>query len=67
MSIFSKTCKYAMRAVFHIAPKTEVGGKVGVKEIALGINLSKHSCLILQNLCRRGLINKQKGQTMESI
>ena len=34
MSVFSKTCEYAMGIVFFIAHRTASGGKVGIKEIA---------------------------------
>lgn len=34
MGIFSKTCEYAVRAVFYIAQSSQEGRKVGIKEIA---------------------------------
>ncbi len=62
MSIFSKTCEYAMRAVFYIASNTVDGHRVGLKEIASKIDspdffLAK----ILQDLTRKGLICSAKG------
>jgi Rrf2 family protein len=62
MGIFSKTCEYAMRAVFFIAHKTAEGGRVGIKEIAVGIDSPEHFLAkILQDLSRRGVIQSAKG------
>ncbi|MDO3627186.1 Rrf2 family transcriptional regulator [Mucilaginibacter sp. BT774] len=62
MGIFSKTCEYAMRAVFFIAHKTAGGGRVGIKEVALGIDSPEHFLAkILQDLSRRGVIQSAKG------
>lgn len=62
MGIFSKTCEYAMRAVFFIAHKTDSGGRVGIKEIANGINSPEHFLAkILQDLSRRGIVQSMKG------
>jgi Rrf2 family protein len=62
--IFSKTCEYAIRAVLFIAQKTEDGGKVGIKEIAKGID-SPESFIakILQDLSRKGFVLSAKGPT----
>jgi len=62
MSIFSKTCEYAIRAVFFIAHKTADGGRVGIKEIATGIDSPEHFLAkILQDLSRRGIVQSIKG------
>jgi len=62
MGIFSKTCEYAMRAVFFIAHKTAEGGRVGIKEIAVGIDSPEpFLAKILQDLSRRGVIQSAKG------
>jgi Rrf2 family protein len=62
MSIFSKTCEYAIRAVFFIAHKTADGGRVGIKEIANGIDSPEHFLAkILQDLSRRGIVQSAKG------
>lgn len=62
MGIFSKTCEYAMRAVFFIAHRTADGGRVGIKEIATGIDSPEHFLAkILQDLSRRGVIQSAKG------
>ncbi|MGY0039387.1 RrF2 family transcriptional regulator [Pedobacter sp. NJ-S-72] len=62
MGIFSKTCEYAMRAVFFIAHRTADGGRVGIKEIASGIDSPEHFLAkILQDLSRRNIIKSAKG------
>lgn len=62
MGIFSKTCEYAVRAVFFIAHRTADGGRVGIKEIALGIDSPEHFLAkILQDLSRKNLIKSAKG------
>lgn len=62
MGIFSKTCEYAMRAVFFIAHRTADGGRVGIKEIAAGIGSPEHFLAkILQDLSRRNIIRSVKG------
>ena len=62
MAIFSKTCEYGIRAVFFIAHTTLDGRRVGIKEIAAGID-SPESFLakILQDLSRKGLVSSNKG------
>lgn len=62
MGIFSKTCEYAMRAVFYIAQKSEEGQKVGIREIAVHINSPEpFLAKILQKLSKDGLILSSKG------
>ncbi len=62
MGVFSKTCEYAIRAVFFIAHKTADGGRVGIKEIANGIDSPEHFLAkILQDLSRRGIVQSAKG------
>ncbi|MDN3550138.1 RrF2 family transcriptional regulator [Mucilaginibacter aquaedulcis] len=62
MAIFSKTCEYAIRAVFFIAHKTATGSRVGIKDIAQGIDSPEHFLAkILQDLSRKGLISSIKG------
>ncbi|HEY4198241.1 MAG TPA: Rrf2 family transcriptional regulator [Mucilaginibacter sp.] len=62
MGVFSKTCEYAIRAVFFIAHKTEHGGRIGIKEISNGIDSPEHFLAkILQDLSRKGLIQSVKG------
>ncbi|WP_183556763.1 RrF2 family transcriptional regulator [Mucilaginibacter sp. SP1R1] len=60
--MFSKTCEYAMRAVFFIAHKTTAGTRVGIKEISNGIDSPEpFLAKILQDLSRRGIIQSAKG------
>jgi len=62
MAIFSKTCEYAIRAVFYIAHKSAGGKKVGIKEVAAGIDSPElYLAKILQDLSRKGLISSAKG------
>jgi Rrf2 family protein len=62
MGIFSKTCEYAMRAVFFIAQRTANGGRVGIKEIAVNIDSPEpFLAKILQDLSKRGIIQSAKG------
>lgn len=62
MGVFSKTCEYAIRAVFFIAHKTADGGRVGIKEIANGIDSPEHFLAkILQDLSRKGIVQSAKG------
>jgi Rrf2 family protein len=62
MGIFSKTCEYAMRAVFFIAQRTADGGRVGIKEIAINIDSPEpFLAKILQDLSKRGIIQSAKG------
>jgi len=51
-----------MRAVFFIAHKTANGGRVGIKEIAMGIDSPEHFLAkVLQDLSRRGIVQSVKG------
>lgn len=62
MGFFSKTCEYAMRAVFYIASKSQNEQRVGIKEIAENINSPEHFLAkILQKLSREGVILSVKG------
>ncbi|WP_431211581.1 RrF2 family transcriptional regulator [Puia sp. P3] len=60
--MFSKACEYAIRALLFIAQKTCNGSKVGIREIAKGIDSPEHFIAkILQGLSRKGLVQSQKG------
>ncbi|WP_413668977.1 Rrf2 family transcriptional regulator [Mucilaginibacter sp. Mucisp86] len=62
MGIFSKTCEYAVRAVFFIAQHTADGSRVGIKEIAVNIDSPEpFLAKILQDLSKRGIIQSVKG------
>src|SRR5690606_19623102 len=60
--MFSKTCEYSIRAMIFIAQKSKNGNKVGIKEIARGIDSPEHFIAkILQELCRKRLLQSLKG------
>ena len=60
--MFSKTCEYAIRAMIFIAQRSHDGGKVGIREIAAGIDSPEHFIAkILQDLSRKGLVQSTKG------
>lgn len=60
--MFSKTCEYAIRAMIFIAQKSKDGQKVGIKEIAKGIDSPEHFIAkILQDLSRKNLVQSLKG------
>lgn len=60
--MFSKTCEYAIRAMIFIAQKSKEGNRVGIKEIAKGIDSPEHFIAkILQDLSRKQLVQSNKG------
>ncbi|MES2418527.1 MAG: Rrf2 family transcriptional regulator [Bacteroidota bacterium] len=60
--MFSKTCEYAIRAMIFIAQKSKNDNKVGIKEIAIGIDSPAHFIAkILQDLSKKGLVQSLKG------
>ena len=62
--MFSKSCKYGIRAVLYLAVNTKNGEKIGVKEIAENLNVPKpFLAKILQELSRHNLISSAKGPT----
>lgn len=62
MGVFSKTCEYAIRAALFIAHKTASGGRVGIREIAIGIDSPEpFLAKILQDLSRKGIVQSAKG------
>lgn len=62
MGFFSKTCEYAMRAVFYIACHSADGYRPGIKEIAENINSPEHFLAkILQKLSKNGIVSSIKG------
>jgi Rrf2 family protein len=62
MGIFSKTCEYAMRAVFFIAHRSNFGKRVGIKEISEGIDSPEpFLAKIMQDLSRKGIVQSVKG------
>lgn len=62
--MFSKTCEYAIRAMIFIARKSKAAAKVGIKEIAKGVDAPEFFIAkILQDLCRNGVLQSLKGPT----
>ncbi len=61
--MFSKTCKYAIRAMLYLAMHTDENNKLGVEDIALGLDVPKHFLAkILQELTRKKLASSSKGR-----
>jgi len=60
--IFSKTCEYAIRAMIYVAQHTRSGQRVGIKDIAKGIDSPEHFIAkILQDLSRKRIVQSAKG------
>ena len=60
--MFSKTCEYAIRALIFIAQKSKEGNRVGIKEIAAGIDSPEYFIAkILQDLSRKHFVQSAKG------
>jgi Rrf2 family protein len=60
--MFSKSCKYAIRASLLLALETDEKNKIGVDEIAVRLDVPKHFLAkILQQLSKFRLISSTKG------
>jgi len=60
--LFSKTCEYAIRALIYIAQKSKDGSRIGIKDIASGIDSPEYFIAkILQELSRKGFVQSVKG------
>ena len=60
--MFSKACEYALRATIYIAQKSSDLQKLGVEEIAKGIDAPKpFTAKILQKLNKGNVISSVKG------
>ena len=60
--MFSKACKYAMRAALYLAHHSDEQHKIGVKGIAEAIDVPKHFLAkILQQLSKQSLISSVQG------
>jgi Rrf2 family protein len=60
--MFSKACEYGIRAMVHIALQSELGVRVGLKEIAKAIDSPEaFTAKILQQLTRSDLVQSTKG------
>lgn len=60
--MFSKTCEYAIRATIYIAEQSNLGRRVGIKDIAKAID-SPEAFIgkILQQLSKDDIISSMKG------
>ncbi|HET7898153.1 MAG TPA: Rrf2 family transcriptional regulator [Flavisolibacter sp.] len=62
--MFSKACEYALRATIYLAQKSSEERKLGVNEIAEGIDAPRSfTAKILQQLNRKQVIFSLKGPT----
>ena len=60
--MFSKSCKYAIRAVLFLALNSDENKKIGVEEIAKQIDVPRHFLAkTLQLLTKRNIISSVKG------
>ena len=60
--MLSKTCEYAIRAVIYIAQQTKDGNRVGIKDVAKGIDSPEYFIAkILQEMVRKNLLQSTKG------
>ncbi|MFV0231521.1 Rrf2 family transcriptional regulator [Empedobacter falsenii] len=60
--MLSKTCEYAVRAVIYIAQQTKDGNRVGIKDVARGIDSPEYFIAkILQEMVRKNLLQSTKG------
>ncbi|MBK6948094.1 MAG: Rrf2 family transcriptional regulator [Haliscomenobacter sp.] len=60
--MFSKSCKYAIRAVLYMAYKTSPDQRVGVKEISDTLDVpGPFLAKLLQQLTRNNLVSSIKG------
>ena len=60
--MFSKSCEYAIKAMIFVAQKSKDEVRVGVKEIANGIDAPEHFIAkILQDLGKKKMLNSVKG------
>ncbi|HHM20385.1 MAG TPA: Rrf2 family transcriptional regulator, partial [Bacteroidetes bacterium] len=60
--MFSKACRYALRAVLYLAIHSSENQKIGVSAMAESLQVPRHFLAkILQQLTRAGLISSAKG------
>jgi Rrf2 family protein len=62
--MFSKACQYGIKSVIYIWKQSQIGQKIGAKEIASFIDAPEpFTAKILQELVRKKIIGSQKGPT----
>lgn len=60
--MFSKACEYSIRAMIFIAQKSKQGDRIGIKEIAKGVDSPEHfMAKILTELNKKGLVLSMRG------
>lgn len=60
--MFSQSCKYAIRAMFLIAQRSNEGKFIGIKEIAEGLDAPQpFIAKILQDLSKKSMVISAKG------
>jgi Rrf2 family transcriptional regulator, iron-sulfur cluster assembly transcription factor len=60
--MFSKACKYAIKALVYLASRTGEGRKIGLTEIADAIDSPMHfTAKIMQILSKQGIVSSAKG------
>lgn len=60
--MFSKACQYGIKSVIYIWKQSQIGQKVGAKEIAAYVDAPEpFTAKILQELVRKKIIGSQKG------
>ena len=60
--MFSKACEYGIKAVIHIAHKSQAGERVGIKQIAKAIDSPEaFTGKVLQQLSKNNIIQSTKG------
>jgi Rrf2 family transcriptional regulator, iron-sulfur cluster assembly transcription factor len=60
--MFSKACEYGIRAMIFIAQQSQQGERIGLKDIAQGIDSPEaFMAKIMQALSRQGLVQSIKG------
>jgi Rrf2 family protein len=60
--MFSKACEYSIRALVFIAQKSQKGERLGIKEIATGVDSPEPFMgKLLTELSRKGLVLSIKG------
>ncbi|SMD46210.1 transcriptional regulator, BadM/Rrf2 family [Aquiflexum balticum DSM 16537] len=62
--MFSKACQYGIKSVIYIWKQSQIGQKVGAKEIAAFVDAPEpFTAKVLQELVRKKIIGSQKGPT----
>lgn len=60
--MFSKSCKYGIKAVLYIAQQSQLGIRVGIKEIVEAIDTPEaFTAKVLQTLSKKNIVNSVKG------